>query len=116
MEKNYFYSKTELDDMTNALLMSNASVSSLSKVFAKKLGRGETGVMMKFNKLAKGIVRPVREKKPAYVKKEKAPKIIVEKAKALPKNLGINVPEGTSFDFTNVKRVVLQKKSLTIYF
>jgi hypothetical protein len=116
MEKNYFYSQTELGDMIHALSMSSASVTSLSKVFAKKFGRGETGVMMKLNQLAKGIVRPVREKKPAYIKKEKASKIVVEKVKALPKTLGIDIPEGTSFDFTNVKRVVLQKKSLTIYF
>ena len=109
MEKDYFYSQTELGEMINALSMSNASVASLSREFAFRYNRGKTGVYMKLHTLAKGIVRPVREKiqKPA--------KISVEKV-SLPKNIGIDVPEGTSFDFTNVKRVVLQKKSLTIYF
>jgi hypothetical protein len=110
MEKNYFYSQTELGDMIHALSTSHNSVVSLSKDFAKKFGRGQIGVMMKLHTLAKGISRPKKEKlqKPAKIK--------VEKVKALPKTLGIDIPEGTSFDFTNVKRVVLQKKSLTIYF
>jgi hypothetical protein len=109
MEKNYFYSQTELGDMIHALSTSHDSVVSLSKVFAKKLGRGQVGVMMKLHTLAKGISRPKKEKlqKPAKIKVEK---VIV------PKTLGIDVPEGTSFDIKNVKRVVLQKKSLTIYF
>ena len=109
VEKNYFYSQTELGDMIHALSTSNSSVASLAREFAVKYNRGMIGVSMKLHTLSKGIVRPVRDKiqKPA--------KIIVEKVK-LPKNIGIDVPEGTSFDFTNVKRVVLQKKSLTIYF
>jgi len=109
MEKDYFYSQTELEEMINALSMSNASVASLSREFAVRYNRGKTGVYMKLHTLTKGIVRPVKEKiqKPA--------KISVKKV-SLPKNIGIDIPEGTSFDFTNVKRVILQKKSLTIYF
>ena len=116
MEKNYFYSQEELGEMIRALSMSNASVASLAREFAVKYNRGFIGVSMKLHNLAKGIARPVREKKPAYIKKDRAPKISVEKVKSLPKVLGIDVPEGTSFDIQNVKRVVLQKKSLTIYF
>jgi hypothetical protein len=109
MEKNYFYSQTELEDMIHALSTSHNSVVSLSKDFAKKFGRGQIGVLMKLHTLAKGISRPKKEKlqKPAKIKVEKV---------TVPKTIGIDVPEGTSFDFTNVKRVVLQKKSLTIYF
>lgn len=109
MEKNYFYSQSELGEMINALSMSNASIASLAREFAVKYNRGMIGVSMKLHTLAKGIVRPVREKV------QKPAKIIVEKVK-LPKNIGIDVPEGTSFDFKHVKRVVLEKKSLTIYF
>jgi len=91
-------------------------ISSIARELAVKYNRGMIGVSMKLHTLAKGIVRPVREKKPAYIKKGRTPKISVEKVKSLPQNLGIDVPEGTSFDIKNVKRVVLQKKSLTIYF
>jgi hypothetical protein len=116
MENSYFYSQTELGDMIHALSTSNASVASLAREFAVKYKRGFVGVSIKLHTLAKGISRPAKEKKPGYIKKGRAPKISVEKVKSLPQTLGIDVPEGTSFDIQNVKRVVLQKKSLTIYF
>lgn len=116
MKSDYFYSQEQLGEMIRALSMSNASVASLAREFAAKYNRGMIGVSMKLHTLAKGIARPVREKKPGYIKKGRVPKISVEKVKSLPRVLGIDVPEGTSFDIKNVKRVVLQKKSLTIYF
>jgi hypothetical protein len=114
-----FYSKDEVKEMVDALTTSNTSMRKLSKMFSIKYGRNEVAVMAKIFNLSKNIVRPVKESKNArYINKNKvqsSAKITVEKI-TVPQTLGIDVPEGTSFDIQNVKRVVLQKKSLTIYF
>lgn len=116
MKSKYFYSEEQIEDMKHVLSISNVSIASLAREFAVKYNRGVIGVSMKLHSLAKDVVRLEKVKKPAYIKKGRTPKIVVEKVKSLPKVLGIDVPEGTSFDIQNVKRVVLQKKSLTIYF
>ena len=114
---SYFYSNEEIEDMRIALSKGNKSVRTLIKEHAKKWNRGITGVSHKMYQVAKDIGSP-RTKIHVDKKlvKKKTIKKLVSIKEEVPQTLGIDVPEGTSFDIKNVKRVVLQKKSLTIYF
>jgi hypothetical protein len=116
-----FYSQDEVDEIIHSLTTSNEQISVLAKAFAIKHNRREQGARTKFHNIAKNVIRPekVNVKKSYYVKKEKVQKpaiITVEKVEPSPQVIGIDIPEGTSFDIQNVKRVVLQKDCFTVYF
>jgi hypothetical protein len=108
-KSSYFYQQYEIEEMIDLLSTTRRSIRSLADELAIKYGRNNQALAGKIFHLSKNVVRPEREKNMSDV-------VSKEKVKTVPKTLGIDVPEGTSFDIQNVKRVVLQKKSLTIYF
>ena len=121
VESLIFYSQDEVDEIIHSLTTSDEPISVLAKAFAIKHNRGEQGARSKFHSIAKGVIRPekVNVKKSYYVKKEKVQKpaiITVEKVEPSQQVIGIDIPQGTSFDIHNVKRVVLQKDCFTVYF
>jgi hypothetical protein len=113
----YFYSNEEIEDMKMALSTSNKSVRVLIREHASKWNRGITGLSHKMYKVAKEV-KSTRTK--IHIDKNFVKKETIEKRvpiiKEVPQTIGIDVPEGTSFDIQNVKRVVLQKDCFTIYF
>jgi hypothetical protein len=112
MKPDYFYSNEQLEEFKRDLSESNISIKTLAKGYAKKYGRGITGIEQKLFKIARDVKRPDKIVRAKRTVKQKVAKVQVIE----PQHLSIDVPEGTSFDFNNVKRVVLQQKSLTIYF
>jgi hypothetical protein len=121
VENFKFYSQDEVNEIIYSLTTSDEPISVLAKAFAIKHNRGEQGARIKFSNIARGVIRPekVNIKKSYYVKKKKVQKpaiISVEKVKPSPQVIGIDIPQGTSFDIQNVKRVVLQKDCFTVYF
>lgn len=116
MRSKYFYSEEQLEEFKRDLSESNMSIKSLAKGYAKKYGRGITGIEQKLFRLAQDVKRPDKIVRARRTIKQKVAKVEVREPNLEPKHLSIDVPEGTSFDFSNVKRVVLQQKSLTIYF
>jgi hypothetical protein len=114
---SYFYSDKEIEDMKTVLSTSDKSIRVLIREHASKWNRGITGVSHRMYKVAKEIESTrtrIHIDKP-FVKKKNIKKY-VPIIKEVPQTLGIDVPEGTSFDIQNVKRVVLQKDCFTIYF
>lgn len=120
VESFSFYSQDELNEMTHAISTTSTPISALAREFAAKYNRGVAGVTCKLHTMSNHIVRPAKDKKSYYIREgitTKPAKIKVEKINvAVPQTIGIDVPEGTSFDIQNVKRVVLQKDCFTIYF
>jgi hypothetical protein len=114
MKSKYFYSEEQLEEFRKDLLETNLSIRSLAKTYAEKYGRGFTGIQQKLFKIAQEVTRPSK-----IVKAKRSPnKAKVAKIDVIKQNqpFSIDVPEGTSFDIKNVKRVVLQKDCFTIYF
>jgi membrane-associated HD superfamily phosphohydrolase len=107
---SFFYSKDEIDEMTHLISTTSTPIMTLAKTLANKYNRSVNTITTKMNNLCKNIDRPVVEEK-----KQAIAKINVQKA-LVPNSIGIDVPEGTSFDIKKVKRVVLQKDCFTIYF
>jgi hypothetical protein len=113
----YFYSNEEIEDMKHVLSTSNKSIRVLIAEHAIKWNRGITGVSHKMYKVAKNIesTRTKIHIDKNFVKK-KTIKKRVPIIKEVPQTIGIDIPQGTSFDIHNVKRVVLQKDCFTVYF
>jgi hypothetical protein len=113
----YFYSNEEVEDMKTVLSTTDKSIRVLVREHASKWNRGITGVSHRMYKVAKeiGSTRTKIHIDKTFVKK-KTIKKHVPIIKEVPQTIGIDIPEGTSFDIQNVKRVVLQKDCFTVYF